>query len=77
VVSALRDSLSEERSAAGAMMAELLCRILTPVQAARYLLAGHPFAWNGLTFAHAVAAMQQRSGGVKQEPAGQLTACHT
>ena len=29
------------------------------VQAARFLLAGHPFCWNGLSFAHAVATMQQ------------------
>ena len=49
--------MREERSKASAMMAELLGRILTQVQAARFLLAGHPFCWNGLSFASAVAAM--------------------
>ena len=57
VVSALGESVREERSKASAMMAELLGRILTQVQAARFLLAGHPFCWNGLSFASAVAAM--------------------
>ncbi len=28
------------------------------VQAARFLLAGHPFCWNGLSFAHAVASIE-------------------
>jgi hypothetical protein len=39
------------------MMTELLDCILTRVQAARFLLASHPFCWNGLSFSHAVAAM--------------------
>ena len=29
------------------------------VQAACFLLAGHPFCWNGLSFAHAVASMDR------------------
>ena len=43
-------SPTKRRSKASAMMAELLGRILTQVQAARFLLAGHPFCWNGLSW---------------------------
>lgn len=57
VVAALADNLREERATACAMMTELLDCILTRVQAARFLLASHPFCWNGLSFSHAVAAM--------------------
>jgi len=44
------------------------------VQAARFLLAGHPFCWNGLSFAHAVVSMAPAASGaggtpVKQEQA--------
>lgn len=35
----------------------LLTHVLTPIQAARYLLAGHPFTWNGLAFAHSLAGL--------------------
>lgn len=36
------------------------------VQAARYLLAGHPFCWNGLSFAHAVASMHPAAQQAQQ-----------
>jgi hypothetical protein len=60
VVAALAENLCEERATACAMMGELLEVILTKVQAAKFLLAGQPFCWNGLSFAHAVAAMQHQ-----------------
>ncbi|PSC73578.1 YGGT family [Micractinium conductrix] len=53
VVGVLGDNVQEERAAACTLMSELLDHILTKVQAARFLLAGHPFCWNGLSFAHA------------------------
>lgn len=31
------------------------------VQAVRYLLAGHPFCWNGLSFAHAATTLQAQA----------------
>lgn len=83
----LAGTVAEERRAACAAMAELLDGgILTKVQAARFLLAGHPFCWNGLSFAHAVHAMQQEPAAaaaqaplpplpeVKQEPLAALLA---
>lgn len=82
-MAALAENLREERATACAMMVELLDRILTKVQAARFLLAGHPFCWNGLSFAHAVAAMQQHEAAaaaaaqpvpVQLEPLAQLLA---
>jgi hypothetical protein len=54
-VDALRESLAEQRAGACGAMQHLLLHVFTPVQAARYLLAAHPFAWNGLAFAHAAA----------------------
>lgn len=76
VVTALQENLREERAAAGAMMAELLDRILTKVQAARFLLAGHPFCWNGLSFALAAASLAPAGAtAVKQEqPLSELLA---
>jgi hypothetical protein len=41
---------------AGVLPQALLTQLLTPIQATRYLLAGHPFTWNGLAFAHSLAA---------------------
>lgn len=69
-MASLADNLREERATACAMMGELLDRILTKVQAARFLLAGHPFCWNGLSFAHVVATMQQAAvaAAMQQEP---------
>jgi hypothetical protein len=55
VVAALAANLEEERAGACGAMQHLLLHVFTPVQAARYLLAAHPFAWNGLAFAHAAA----------------------
>ena len=40
----------------------LLTQLLTPIQATRYLLAGHPFTWNGLAFAHALTAAPATHG---------------
>lgn len=40
----------------------LLTQVLTPVQSARYLLAGHPFTWNGLAFAHSLASTAAPGG---------------
>lgn len=75
VVAALQENLREERATAGAMMTELLDRILTKVQAARFLLAGHPFCWNGLSFARAAASLAPAGGGaVKQEQLSELLA---
>jgi hypothetical protein len=51
---ALMDSVEEERLGTCGAMHHLLHSVLTPVQAARYLLAAHPCAWDGLAFAHAV-----------------------
>lgn len=57
LLTALCENVQAERSAASEMMSELLGQVLTPVQAARYLLAGHPFTWNGLAMANAAAAL--------------------
>lgn len=37
------------------------------VQAARFLLAGHPFCWNGLSFAHAVASLETAAQQAQQQ----------
>eukprot|EP00887_Chlorella_sp_A99_P004764 scaffold4.g4764.t1 len=58
-LAALQANLAQEREAVGAAVEVLLSAILTRVQAAHFLLAGHPFCWNGLAFAHAVASLQQ------------------
>jgi hypothetical protein len=58
MVSQLGQNVAEERAAISELMSELLDGLLTKVQAARFLLAGHPFCWNGLSFAHAVTSLE-------------------
>ena len=67
VVSALAQNLRDEHAAAGAMMTELLDSLLTKVQAARYLLATHPFCWNGLAFALAAHQLEQKQQQRQQQ----------
>lgn len=51
----LQRSVAEERAIVVDAMSDLLLRVLTPVQAVRYLSASHPFSWNGLAFGAIVA----------------------
>lgn len=55
VVEKMRRNVDENRAGVVAAVAELLTGILRPVQAVRYLATSHPFSWNVLAFAHAVA----------------------
>lgn len=55
IVDCLRQNISHERSITLASLNELLHTIFSPVQALRYMHVSHPFSWNGLAFAHAVA----------------------
>ena len=55
VVPQLQRNVSEERAILVGAMGDLLLRVLTPVQAVRYLSASHPFSWNGLAFGALVA----------------------
>lgn len=55
IIDSLRQNISNERSITLASLNELLHTIFSPVQALRYLYVSHPFSWNGLAFAHAVA----------------------
>jgi cell division protein FtsB len=55
IVDCLRQNISHERSITLASLNELLHTIFSPVQALRYMYVSHPFSWNGLAFAHAVA----------------------
>lgn len=68
LLDALGESLRGEREAACEHMQALLLQLLTPQQAARYLLAAHPFSWNGLALAHAVASVH--GGGEEAKPGG-------
>ena len=51
------DNLAQEREMVCSMMEQLLTAIFTRLQAAHFLLGAHPYAWNGLAFAHAVASL--------------------
>ncbi|GAB4824047.1 hypothetical protein N2152v2_011093 [Parachlorella kessleri] len=62
LLDSLRDNVRQERDVAGEMMQTLLTQLLTPIQATRYLLAGHPFTWNGLAFAHALTGAPATHG---------------
>lgn len=53
LLDSLRDNVKHEKDLAASAMQDLLINVLTPMQAARYLLASHPFSWNGLAFGKA------------------------
>jgi len=59
----LRRSVADERRSILSGLEDLLGRVLTPVQALRYLEGSHPFSWNALAFAHAVAMLPQSTTG--------------
>ena len=52
-------NIEENRAAVVAALSNLLCTILTPVQAIRYLVASHPFSWNALAFSNVVSGSLQ------------------